>query len=49
MTPKVTIPRPTMLHFRGNSGGHQQTGLPGVGPGLHDDVAKAYGDEPKSL
>src|SRR6185503_2271724 len=36
-TPKVTIPSPTMLHFRE------------LEPDFYEDVAKAYGDELQSL
>jgi 5-methyltetrahydropteroyltriglutamate--homocysteine methyltransferase len=34
MTPKVTIPSPTMLHFRGGRAGISKEGLPRAGPGL---------------
>ena len=33
-TPKVTIPSPTMLHFRGGRAGHQPRGLPRARAGL---------------
>ena len=48
-TPKVTIPSPTMLHFRGGRGGISKTAYPELDPVFYDDVAKAYGDELRSL
>ncbi|WP_234194730.1 5-methyltetrahydropteroyltriglutamate--homocysteine S-methyltransferase [Pseudacidovorax sp. NFM-22] len=48
-TPKVTIPSPTMLHFRGGRAGISKTAYPELDPAFYDDVAKAYGDELKSL
>lgn len=47
-TPKVTIPSPTMLHFRGGRAGISATAYPDLEP-FYDDVAKAYGEELKSL
>jgi 5-methyltetrahydropteroyltriglutamate--homocysteine methyltransferase len=49
MTPKVTIPSPTMLHFRGGRAGISKQAYPELEPSFYDDVAKAYGDELKSL
>jgi len=49
MTPKVTIPSPTMLHFRGGRAGISKEHYPELEPDFYDDVAKAYGDELKSL
>ncbi|MFO1216826.1 MAG: 5-methyltetrahydropteroyltriglutamate--homocysteine S-methyltransferase [Burkholderiaceae bacterium] len=49
MTPKVTIPSPTMLHFRGGRGGISKDAYPELEPTFYDDVARAYGDELKSL
>jgi 5-methyltetrahydropteroyltriglutamate--homocysteine methyltransferase len=49
MTPKVTIPSPTMLHFRGGRAGISREAYPELDPVFYDDVAKAYGDELKSL
>jgi 5-methyltetrahydropteroyltriglutamate--homocysteine methyltransferase len=48
-TPKVTIPSPTMLHFRGGRAGISKTAYPELDPTFYDDVAKAYGDELRSL
>lgn len=48
-TPKVTIPSPTMLHFRGGRAGISAEAYPELDPAFYDDVAKAYGDELKSL
>lgn len=47
--PKVTIPSPTMLHFRGGRAGIDAKAYPELDPDFYDDVAKAYGDELKSL
>ena len=44
-TPKVTIPSPTMLHFRGGRAGISKQAYPELDPVFYDDVAKAYGDE----
>jgi 5-methyltetrahydropteroyltriglutamate--homocysteine methyltransferase len=48
-TPKVTIPSPTMLHFRGGRAGISKQAYPELDPSFYDDVAKAYGDELRSL
>lgn len=48
-TPKVTIPSPTMLHFRGGRAGINKQAYPELDPAFYDDVAKAYGDELRSL
>ena len=48
-TPKVTIPSPTMLHFRGGRAGISREHYPELDPVFYDDVAKAYGDELRSL
>jgi 5-methyltetrahydropteroyltriglutamate--homocysteine methyltransferase len=49
LTPKVTIPSPTMLHFRGGRAGISKQAYPELDPVFYDDVAKAYGDELQSL
>ena len=49
MTPKVTIPSPTMLHFRGGRAGIDKVAYPELEPVFYDDVARAYGDELRSL
>jgi 5-methyltetrahydropteroyltriglutamate--homocysteine methyltransferase len=49
LTPKVTIPSPTMLHFRGGRAGISKAAYPELEPDFYDDVARAYGDELKSL
>ena len=49
LTPKVTIPSPTMLHFRGGRAGISREAYPELEPDFYDDVAKDYGDELKSL
>ena len=49
MTPKVTIPSPTMLHFRGGRAGISKAAYPELDPVFYDDVAKAYGDELQGL
>ncbi|HET7867493.1 MAG TPA: 5-methyltetrahydropteroyltriglutamate--homocysteine S-methyltransferase [Burkholderiaceae bacterium] len=49
LTPKVTIPSPTMLHFRGGRAGISRQHYPELEPDFYDDVAQAYGDELKSL
>ena len=46
---KVTIPSPTMLHFRGGRAGISRTAYPELEPEFYEDVAKAYGDELRSL
>jgi 5-methyltetrahydropteroyltriglutamate--homocysteine methyltransferase len=47
--PKVSIPSPTMLHFRGGRAGISAQHYPELDPAFYDDVAKAYGDELRSL
>jgi 5-methyltetrahydropteroyltriglutamate--homocysteine methyltransferase len=47
--PKVTIPSPTMLHFRGGRAGISREAYPELDPEFYDDVATAYGDELRSL
>jgi 5-methyltetrahydropteroyltriglutamate--homocysteine methyltransferase len=47
--PKVTIPSPTMLHFRGGRAGISQQHYPELDPDFYQDVANAYGDELRSL
>ena len=49
LVPKVTIPSPTMLHFRGGRGGISRDAYPELEPEFYDDVARAYGDELRSL
>ncbi len=49
MTPKVTIPSPTMLHFRGGRAGISREAYPELEPAFYDDVAQAYGEELQSL
>ena len=49
LVPKVTIPSPTMLHFRGGRAGISKEAYPELAPVFYDDVAKAYGDELQSL
>ena len=48
-TPKVTIPSPTMLHFRGGRAGISREAYPELEPLFYDDVARAYADELQSL
>jgi 5-methyltetrahydropteroyltriglutamate--homocysteine methyltransferase len=48
-TPKVTIPSPTMLHFRGGRAGIDRVAYPELDPVFYDDVARAYADELQSL
>ena len=48
-TPKVTIPSPTMLHFRGGRAGISKQHYPELEPDFYEDVAKAYGEELQSL
>ncbi|MBC7942651.1 MAG: 5-methyltetrahydropteroyltriglutamate--homocysteine S-methyltransferase [Chitinophagaceae bacterium] len=48
-TPKVTIPSPTMLHFRGGRAGISKVAYPELEPAFYDDVAAAYGEELRSL
>ena len=47
-TPKVTIPSPTMLHFRGGRAGISREAYPEL-EAFYQDVADAYGDELRSL
>ena len=47
-TPKVTIPSPTMLHFRGGRAGINKDHYPDL-ENFYADVAQAYGDELRSL
>jgi 5-methyltetrahydropteroyltriglutamate--homocysteine methyltransferase len=47
-TGKVTIPSPTMLHFRGGRAGISREHYPDLEP-FYQDVANAYGDELRSL
>src|ERR1700754_1820087 len=47
-TPKVTIPSPTMLHFRGGRAGISKQHYPDLEP-FYQDVADAYGAELSSL
>ncbi len=49
LTPKVTIPSPTMLHFRGGRAGISRQAYPELDPDFYDDVARAYGEELQSL
>jgi 5-methyltetrahydropteroyltriglutamate--homocysteine methyltransferase len=49
LTPKVTIPSPTMLHFRGGRAGISREAYPVLDPSFYDDVADAYGQELQSL
>ena len=46
---KVTIPSPTMLHFRGGRAGISRQHYPELDPEFYQDVANAYGDELRSL
>jgi 5-methyltetrahydropteroyltriglutamate--homocysteine methyltransferase len=48
-TAKVTIPSPTMLHFRGGRAGISAAAYPELEPDFYDDVASAYADELHSL
>ena len=48
LTPKVTIPSPTMLHFRGGRAGISREHYPDLEP-FYQDVANAYGAELRSL
>ena len=47
-TPKVTIPSPTMLHFRGGRGGINKEAYPDLEE-FYQDVADAYAAELRSL
>ena len=46
---KVTIPSPTMLHFRGGRAGISREAYPELDPSFYDEVAQAYADELHSL
>jgi 5-methyltetrahydropteroyltriglutamate--homocysteine methyltransferase len=46
---KVSIPSPTMLHFRGGRAGISREHYRELDPDFYDDVAKAYGEELRSL
>jgi 5-methyltetrahydropteroyltriglutamate--homocysteine methyltransferase len=48
-TPKVTIPSPTMLHFRGGRAAISAAHYPELEPDFYEDVAEAYGAELRSL
>jgi 5-methyltetrahydropteroyltriglutamate--homocysteine methyltransferase len=48
-TPKVSIPSPTMLHFRGGRAGISREAYPELEPDFYEDVARAYGEELRSL
>ncbi len=48
-TGKVSIPSPTMLHFRGGRAGISRQHYPELDPEFYDDVARAYGEELRSL
>jgi 5-methyltetrahydropteroyltriglutamate--homocysteine methyltransferase len=47
-TPKVTIPSPTMLHFRGGRGAISKEAYPSLEP-FFADVAKSYAEELHAL
>ncbi len=47
-TPKVTIPSPTMLHFRGGRGAISQDAYPDI-EAFFEDIAAAYRDELRQL
>jgi 5-methyltetrahydropteroyltriglutamate--homocysteine methyltransferase len=49
LTAKVTIPSPTMLHFRGGRAGISREAYPDLDPDFYNDVAQAYGAELQSL
>ncbi len=46
---KVSIPSPTMLHFRGGRAGISAEAYPTLDPAFYEDVAAAYGAELQSL
>jgi 5-methyltetrahydropteroyltriglutamate--homocysteine methyltransferase len=48
-TAKVSIPSPTMLHFRGGRAGISREHYPELEPQFYEDVAQAYGEELQSL
>ena len=47
--PKVTIPSPTMLHFRGGRLAISKQAYPDLEPSFYDDVANCYRAELKAL
>jgi 5-methyltetrahydropteroyltriglutamate--homocysteine methyltransferase len=47
--PKVSIPSPTMLHFRGGRSAISRDAYPDLEPAFYDDVAACYRDEIKEL
>ncbi len=47
-TPKVTIPSPTMLHFRGGRAAISREAYPDM-EGFYDDIAACYRDEIRAL
>ena len=47
-TPKVTIPSPTMLHFRGGRGAISREAYPDM-EGFYEDVARCYREELRQL
>ena len=47
--PKVTIPSPTMLHFRSGREGIDKLAYPELEPDFYNDVARAYAAELTSL
>ncbi len=46
---KVSIPSPTMLHFRGGRDGISREAYPELEPAFYNDVADAYGEELQAL
>jgi 5-methyltetrahydropteroyltriglutamate--homocysteine methyltransferase len=48
-TPKVSIPSPTMLHFRGGRAAISSEHYPELEPEFYEDVAEAYGAELQAL
>jgi 5-methyltetrahydropteroyltriglutamate--homocysteine methyltransferase len=47
--PKVTIPSPTMLHFRGGRHAISAEAYPGLEPDFYDDIAACYRQELRVL
>jgi 5-methyltetrahydropteroyltriglutamate--homocysteine methyltransferase len=47
--PKVTLPSPTMLHFRGGRNAISKEAYPELEPAFYDDVAECYRAELKAL
>lgn len=47
--PKVSIPSPTMLHFRGGRAAISKDAYPELEPDFYDDVARCYRDEIREL